>query len=47
MIREFARIATTGNLEPRWGAQALATQQVLDACLRSAREEGRPVPVLG
>jgi predicted dehydrogenase len=40
MIRTFARIVTSGQLEPRWGEQALATQLVLDACLRSAREGG-------
>jgi predicted dehydrogenase len=38
MIRTFADIATTGSLQPRWGEQALATQQVLDALLRSARQ---------
>jgi len=43
MIRTFARIVTSGQLEPQWGEIALKTQQVLDACLRSAREEGRLV----
>src|SRR5262249_22800872 len=47
MIRTFARIVTSGQLEPRWGEVALATQQVIDACLRSSREEGRAVPVMG
>src|SRR5262249_45463513 len=43
MIRTFSRIVTSGQLEPRWGEQALATQLVLDACLRSAREGGSTV----
>ena len=47
MIRTFARIVTSGQLEPRWGEIALATQQVIDACLRSSREEGKAVPVTG
>jgi predicted dehydrogenase len=41
MIRTFARIVTSGQLEPQWGEIALKTQQVVDACLRSAREDGR------
>ena len=43
MIRTFARIVTSGRLEPQWGEIALKTQQVIDACLRSAREDGRAV----
>jgi predicted dehydrogenase len=45
MIRTFARIVTSGQLEPHWGEEALKTQQVLDACLRSARENGVPTKV--
>ncbi len=45
MIETFARIVTSGHLEPRWGEQVLKTQRVLDACLRSAREEGKCVEV--
>jgi predicted dehydrogenase len=45
MIRHFAGIVTSGKLEPHWSEQALATQQVIDACLRSAHEDGRLVPV--
>ena len=45
MIRTFARIVTSGQLEPKWGDQALKTQQVLDACLRSAQQDGKVVPV--
>jgi predicted dehydrogenase len=45
MIRTFAQIVTSGELEPKWGEMALRTQQVLDACLASAREDGRPMAV--
>ncbi len=38
MIRAFAGRVLTGQLEPRWGEMALKTQQVLDACLNSARD---------
>ena len=45
MIRTFAQHVVTRELETRWGAIALKTQQVLDACLQSAREDGRLVEV--
>ena len=47
MIRTFAGIATSGKLEARWGVQALKTQLVLDACLESARAEGKVTAVGG
>jgi hypothetical protein len=47
MIRTFAQIVTSGQLQPRWGEQALATQQVLDALLRSARQDGKDVAIGG
>jgi predicted dehydrogenase len=47
MIRTFAQIVTSGQLQPRWGEHALATQQVLDALLRSARQDGRDTAVGG
>jgi predicted dehydrogenase len=47
MIRTFAQIVTSGQLQPRWGEQALATQQVLDALLSSARQDGSGVEVGG
>jgi predicted dehydrogenase len=43
MIRAFAGIVLSGQLEPAWGEQALKTQQVLDCCLRSARNGGKLV----
>jgi predicted dehydrogenase len=45
MIRTFAQIVISGQLQPRWGEQALATQQVLDALLLSARQDGSHVAV--
>jgi predicted dehydrogenase len=45
MVRHFARIVTSGQLEPQWGEIALKTQLVVDVCLQSAREDGRPVRV--
>jgi predicted dehydrogenase len=45
MIEAFAQIVISGHLEPRWPEQALKTQRVLDACLLSAREDGRIVSV--
>jgi predicted dehydrogenase len=45
MFRTFSRIVLTRQLEPQWGDKALRTQQVLDACLRSARAGGEPMTV--
>jgi predicted dehydrogenase len=43
MVRAFARIVLSGQLEPRWGELALKTQQIVDACLLSARAHGNVV----
>lgn len=45
MIRTFAGIVTSGQLDPAWGELALKTQQVIDACLQSALEDGKLLPV--
>ena len=37
MFREFSRLGLCGKPDPFWPASSLATQQVLDACLQSAR----------
>jgi predicted dehydrogenase len=42
LFRTFSTLVTTGRLDRRWGEIALATQLVMDACARSAKE-GRPV----
>jgi predicted dehydrogenase len=41
MIRTFAGIVASGQLEPHWADNALKTQQVLDACLHSALHDGQ------
>ncbi len=40
MIQTFGAIAMTGKLDTTWGENALRTQEVLDACLNSARRDG-------
>uniref|UniRef100_A0A7C4QML6 Gfo/Idh/MocA family oxidoreductase n=1 Tax=Schlesneria paludicola TaxID=360056 RepID=A0A7C4QML6_9PLAN len=45
LFRSFSALVLSGRVDPHWGEIALKTQQVLDACLTSAREEGRPVAV--
>ena len=40
MFREFGRLALSGKPDPTWGHWSLTTQQVLDACLHSARNGG-------
>jgi predicted dehydrogenase len=41
MIRHFADLVLAGRIDESWGEIALKTQQVLDACLLSAREQKR------
>jgi predicted dehydrogenase len=43
MFTKFAESALSGSLDPYWGDIAVKTQQVLDACLQSARSDGRVV----
>jgi predicted dehydrogenase len=45
MFRRFAELALSGRPNSSWGEMALKTQQVLDACLRSARAGGATVEV--
>jgi predicted dehydrogenase len=40
LIRNFAALALSGRVDPTWSEIALKTQQVLDACLRSSRQDG-------
>lgn len=42
LFRTFSGLVTSGRRDPWWGEVALSTQQVMDACARSARE-GRTV----
>jgi hypothetical protein len=43
MFATFAKLALSGKPDGFWGQIALKTQQVLDACLSSARADGRIV----
>jgi predicted dehydrogenase len=43
LIRTFSQIVLSGQLEPAWGERVLKTHQVVDACLQSARAEGKAV----
>ncbi|HVL13603.1 MAG TPA: Gfo/Idh/MocA family oxidoreductase [Gemmata sp.] len=45
MIRTFSSLAAAKKPDPTWPEIALKTQQVLDACLRSAREGGALVGI--
>ena len=45
MFRNFANQVRSGKLNEEWPMMALRTQQVTDACLASARAQGKPVPV--
>jgi predicted dehydrogenase len=45
MIRTFAGLVLSGSLDSTWAEIALKTQQVLDACLRSAHEGGKLMTV--
>jgi len=43
LFRDFSRLALSGQPDHSWADIALKTQQVLDACLASARQDGKPV----
>lgn len=43
LFQDFSRLVLEGRLDPSWGRISLLTQRALDACLRSARENGAPV----
>ena len=45
MIRTFSSLALSDKLDSTWGDIALKTQLVLDACLASAQQQGKPVEV--
>jgi predicted dehydrogenase len=46
MFGHFAELALSGKPDPYWGEIALKTQQVLDACLDSARSKGQMTEVI-
>lgn len=43
LFRHFGELVLSRQLDDSWGDIALRTQRVLDACLASARQDGRPV----
>lgn len=43
LFRHFADLALSGRIDDSWPRLALQTQRILDACLASARDGGRPV----
>lgn len=43
LFRKFGELVLSGNPDPFWGDVALKTQQVVDACLKSALNGGSPV----
>ena len=43
LFREFSRRVVSGKVDESWPEMALKTQQVMDACLESARGGGRAV----
>jgi predicted dehydrogenase len=45
MIRRFSANVLAEEVEPIWSEIALKTQRVLDACLRSAHQDGQRVPL--
>jgi predicted dehydrogenase len=45
MFRNFANQVRSGKLNEDWPMWALKTQQVTDACLQSAREQGKGIAV--
>lgn len=46
MIRTFSGLVLSGKLDPTWGDIAMKTQLVMDACLRSAQQNGKQVEVV-
>ncbi|MDF1711877.1 MAG: Gfo/Idh/MocA family oxidoreductase [Akkermansiaceae bacterium] len=45
LFRKFAELALSGNPDPFWPEISLKTQKVLDACLVSARNDGKRIDV--
>jgi hypothetical protein len=46
MFCAFSDQVRSGSLNPDWPRIALQTQLVMNACLDSAREDGKPVAIL-
>ncbi|HEY4084425.1 MAG TPA: Gfo/Idh/MocA family oxidoreductase [Bryobacteraceae bacterium] len=46
MFQAFSEQVRSGSLNPEWPRIALQTQLVMNACLESARNDGKPVAIL-
>ena len=44
-LSNAGKLVLAGYVDPHWPNVALQTQRVMDACLASARSDGRPVAV--
>ncbi|MCA1964217.1 MAG: Gfo/Idh/MocA family oxidoreductase, partial [Prosthecobacter sp.] len=44
LFHTFSSLVLEGKTDPHWPRISLLTQQVLDACLASARQGGNPIP---
>lgn len=45
LFRNFSQLVLSGKIDESWGQIALQTQQVMEATLASARQDGKLVPV--
>lgn len=45
LFQKFSAIVLSGTTESMWGEQALKTQILQDACLKSAAQDGKPVEI--
>jgi len=45
LFRNFAALALSGKPDNRWADYALKTQRIMDACLESARDDGKMVRI--
>ncbi len=43
LFRNFSSLVLSGRVDPHWPEIALKTQQVMDACLASARQDGKAI----
>lgn len=43
LFQRFGQLVLSGQTDSSWGELSLQTQQIIDACLRSARQEGQVV----
>lgn len=46
LFRHFGQLVLSGRIEPSWGEYVLRTQRIIDACLESARADGKAISLL-